>query len=52
MDFPLTLNDNAIALHELYTAYLKAGFNESQAFTLVQSILVSALTNYNGGQPG
>lgn len=33
----------AAQLHELYTAYLEAGFTEAQAFELTKAILTGSL---------
>ena len=35
--------DEAAQLHELYTTFISVGFNETQAFELVRSYLVSAV---------
>lgn len=36
----LTLNDGAIALHELFVTLLGAGFTESQALSLVKEVML------------
>lgn len=41
---PLThLDQNATSLHEMYGAYLDAGFTEARAFDLVTTILLHYL---------
>ena len=37
------LNEGAIHLHEMYTAYLEAGFPEDRAFELVTNVLLHYL---------
>ena len=44
LEFPLTeLAAAAAQLHELYTAYLQAGFSEAQAFELVRSMAAAGI---------
>lgn len=37
------LNEGAIHLHEMYTAYMEAGFSKEQAFELVTNVLLHYL---------
>ncbi len=37
------LNEGAIHLHEMYTAYIDAGFPEDRAFELVSTVLLHYL---------
>lgn len=34
----------AVQLHELYSAYIEAGFSEAQAFELTKAILVAGVS--------
>ena len=36
---PGTLNDMAVIYHEMFTAFVKAGFSEDQALALLLSLL-------------
>jgi hypothetical protein len=41
---PLTrLDENAASLHEMYMAYMDAGFDEERAFSLATTILLHYL---------
>lgn len=35
---PLTIDESAALYHEIFQAYLRAGFNEAQAMTLLVTI--------------
>ena len=49
-DEPLSeLAASAVVLHELFTAYLTAGFTESQALALVSVTLTTSINNNQGG---
>jgi len=39
----LTLAETAIALHELFTSFVDAGFTEEQALYLVAEVMVSPI---------
>lgn len=49
-DEPFTaLLEAAFQLHEMYAAYVKAGFTDVQALQLTQAVLVAMTTNQQGG---
>lgn len=37
----MTMNDDAIALHEVFTSLISAGFTEKQAMDLVTKLLLA-----------
>ena len=45
---PITVADSAVAIHELYASFVKAGFSEAQAFTLVLTTLTITLQSRTG----
>ncbi|MGH3448819.1 MAG: hypothetical protein ACRDP4_14460 [Nocardioidaceae bacterium] len=44
---PITQLAESAALHEMYRAYVDAGFTETQAFELVQSAIAAMWGNAN-----
>lgn len=44
-DFITELAAGAAQLHEVYLAYINAGFTEMQAFELTKAILVASVSN-------
>ena len=38
-DEPLSLDEAAVAMHEMYLSYLRAGFTEHQAMELLKATL-------------
>lgn len=43
---PMTaMAEGAAQLHEMYTAYMEAGFSEERAFDLITTFLMSYLDN-------
>lgn len=47
---PMTqLGTNAAQIHELYLAFVGAGFTDGQSITLVSAILSAGIHNQNGG---
>jgi len=44
------VEEGAVAAHEMYTALVKAGFSETQALSVVSSVLVNAVNKISGEQ--
>lgn len=38
-DKQLTLDESAVLLHEVYAAYMRAGFSETQALTILLTVV-------------
>lgn len=38
-DKQLTIDESAVLLHEMYAAYMRAGFNEVQALTILLTVV-------------
>ena len=50
-DSPLTsVEEGAVAAHEMYLAMCKAGFSEDQALILVSNVLNNSMNRQLGGQ--
>lgn len=48
---PLTsVEEGAVAAHEMYMALAKAGFSEDQSLAIVSSVLINAVNRINGEQ--
>lgn len=45
---PPTLNESAIAAHELYLSFVSAGFTEDQALEMVTDIIIAGAENPGG----
>lgn len=45
-----SLDEGAIAAHELFESFVRAGFTEEQAMQIVTAQIIAAATQ-NGGQP-
>ena len=44
-----TLDEGAIFMHELFLAYLRAGFTEDQALRIITAMLREQIGKYQGG---